>query len=103
MLESYIDVVVEGGLEFGEDFARELIETTSDWSDYWLNDRELARRRRDGQQTDPRMATTMKEFDFHKVIDNSVVSRLVKEGFFEKLFGAGIKAEEERRAKLAYR
>ena len=44
MLESYIDVVVEGGLEYGEDFARELIETTFDWSDYWLNDRELARR-----------------------------------------------------------
>jgi hypothetical protein len=37
-------VVVEGGLEYGPDFARELIETTSDWSDYWLNDRELARR-----------------------------------------------------------
>ena len=44
MLESYIDVVVEGGLEYGDDFARELIETTFDWSDYWLNDRELARR-----------------------------------------------------------
>jgi len=44
MLESYIDVVVEGGLEYGPDFARELIETTADWSDYWLNDRELARR-----------------------------------------------------------
>ena len=44
LLESYIDVVVEGGLEYGEDFARELIDTTSDWSDYWLNDRELARR-----------------------------------------------------------
>jgi hypothetical protein len=44
MLESYIDVVVEGGLEYGQDFARELIETTFDWSDYWLNDRELARR-----------------------------------------------------------
>jgi len=44
LLESYIDVVVEGGLEYGEDFARELIETTSDWSEYWLNDRELARR-----------------------------------------------------------
>ena len=28
LLESYIDVVVEGGLEYGEDFARELIETT---------------------------------------------------------------------------
>jgi hypothetical protein len=44
LLESYIDVVVEGGLEYGEAFARELIETTSDWSEYWLNDRELARR-----------------------------------------------------------
>ena len=44
MLESYIDAVVEGGLEYGDDFARELIETTADWSDYWLNDRELARR-----------------------------------------------------------
>jgi hypothetical protein len=44
MLESYIDVVVEGGLEYGQDFARELIETSFDWSDYWLNDRELARR-----------------------------------------------------------
>jgi hypothetical protein len=44
MLESYIDAVVEGGLEYGPDFARELIETTSDWSDYWLNDRELASR-----------------------------------------------------------
>lgn len=44
LLESYIDVVVEGALEYGEDFARELIETTSDWSGYWLNDRELARR-----------------------------------------------------------
>ena len=44
LLESYIDEVVEGGLEYGENFARELVETTSDWSDYWLNDREFARR-----------------------------------------------------------
>jgi hypothetical protein len=44
LLESYIDVVVEGGLEYGPDFARELIETTADWSPFWLNDRELARR-----------------------------------------------------------
>jgi hypothetical protein len=44
MLESYIDVVVEGGLEYGPDFAREIIETTADWSEFWLNDRELARR-----------------------------------------------------------
>jgi hypothetical protein len=44
LLESYIDVVVEGALEYGEDFAREMLETTEGWSDYWLNDRELARR-----------------------------------------------------------
>jgi ABC-type nitrate/sulfonate/bicarbonate transport system substrate-binding protein len=55
------------------------------------------------QQPDARMAALMKEYDFHKVIDNSFVSRLVKEGFFEKLFGAGIKAEEDRKAKLAFR
>ena len=55
------------------------------------------------QQTDPRMMTLMKEFDFHKVVDNSVVSRLVKEGFFEKLFGPGIKAEQDRKARLAFK
>ena len=44
LLQSYIDVVVEGALEFGPDYARELIETTEGWSRYWLNDRELARR-----------------------------------------------------------
>jgi hypothetical protein len=44
LLESYIDVVLEGGLEYGQDFTREIIETTRDWSPYWLNDRTLARR-----------------------------------------------------------
>ena len=44
LLQSYIDVVVEGGLEYGTDFAREIIETTDGWSQFWLNDRELARR-----------------------------------------------------------
>lgn len=44
LLQSYIDVVVEGGLEYGPAFAREIIETTTGWSPYWLNDRELARR-----------------------------------------------------------
>ena len=44
LLQSYIDVVVEGGLEYGSDFARELLDTTVGWSRFWLNDRELARR-----------------------------------------------------------
>jgi ABC-type nitrate/sulfonate/bicarbonate transport system substrate-binding protein len=52
---------------------------------------------------DQRVGAQMKSFDFHKVIDNSIVDRLVKEGFFEHLFGPGIRAEEERKAKLAFR
>jgi len=44
MLQSYIDIVLQGALEYGPVFARELIETTADWSRYWLNDRDLARR-----------------------------------------------------------
>ncbi|HTI82931.1 MAG TPA: gamma-glutamylcyclotransferase family protein [Acetobacteraceae bacterium] len=44
ILQSYVDVVIEGGLEYGPDFAREIIETTKGWSPDWLNDRDLARR-----------------------------------------------------------
>jgi hypothetical protein len=54
------------------------------------------------QQVDPRIAADLKAFDFHKVVDNSIVTRLVKEGYFEQLFGADVKAEEQRRAKLAF-
>ena len=55
------------------------------------------------QQTDPQMADLMKRFDFRQVVNNSVVERLVKEGYFEQLYGAGVKAEEDRRAKLAFK
>jgi len=53
--------------------------------------------------SDEQSAAQMRAFDFHKVIANNLVDRLVKEGFFEQLFGPGIKGEEERKAKLAYR
>jgi ABC-type nitrate/sulfonate/bicarbonate transport system substrate-binding protein len=55
------------------------------------------------QQVDLRLAKDLKSFDFKRVIDNSVVSRLVKEGYFQQLFGAGITAEEERRGRDAFR
>jgi ABC-type nitrate/sulfonate/bicarbonate transport system substrate-binding protein len=55
------------------------------------------------QQSDPQIAEQMKAYDFHKVIDNSTVQRLVKEKFFETLFGATVKAEEDRKAKLAFK
>jgi hypothetical protein len=55
------------------------------------------------QQTDAALIALMKGFDFHRMVDNSTVDRLVKEGYFEKLFGPGIKAEEDRKAKLAFK
>ena len=55
------------------------------------------------QQVDPRIAADLKGFDFHKVVDNSVIDKLVKEGFFQQVFGPGVKAEEQSKAKLAFR
>jgi ABC-type nitrate/sulfonate/bicarbonate transport system substrate-binding protein len=55
------------------------------------------------QQSDPQISAQMKAYDFHKVIDNSAIERLVKEKFFDTLFGASVKAEEDRKAKLAFR
>ena len=54
-------------------------------------------------QADPQVGARLKAYDFSKVIDNSVVERLVREHFFEDLFGPSIKAEEENRAKLAFK
>jgi ABC-type nitrate/sulfonate/bicarbonate transport system substrate-binding protein len=54
-------------------------------------------------QADAEQATQMRAIDFKTVIDNRVVDQLVKEGFFEKLFGATIKSEQENRSKQAIR
>jgi ABC-type nitrate/sulfonate/bicarbonate transport system substrate-binding protein len=54
------------------------------------------------QQSDAKLLAQMKAFDFRTVIDNSIVFRLVKEGFFQKLFGPGVKTEEDRKARLAF-
>jgi len=55
------------------------------------------------QQSDAKLLAQMKGFDFHSVIDNGVVARLIKEGYFQKLFGPGVKAEEDRKSKMAFR
>jgi ABC-type nitrate/sulfonate/bicarbonate transport system substrate-binding protein len=54
------------------------------------------------QQVDPRIAADFKAFDFHKIVDNGTVDRLVKEGYFDMLFGADAKAEEQRKAKIKF-
>jgi len=52
---------------------------------------------------DDRQGENLRKFDFRTVIDNGIVDRLVRAGFFQKLFGPGIKEEEQRKAKLAFR
>jgi len=52
---------------------------------------------------DEQVGAQMRKFDFRTVLDNSIVDRLVKEGFFEKLFGPGIKSEQEQKAKIAFK
>ena len=37
--QSYIDVVMTGCLEFGEEFALEMVKNT-EWSEHWVNDRD---------------------------------------------------------------
>lgn len=44
LLQSYIDLVIEGAMEYGDDYVNELIQTSKGWGNHWLNDRILARR-----------------------------------------------------------
>jgi ABC-type nitrate/sulfonate/bicarbonate transport system substrate-binding protein len=44
----------------------------------------------------------LKQFDFARVIDNGVVDRLVKEGYFEALFGASIRELQQKRQAQAF-
>jgi len=54
-------------------------------------------------QANSQTSTQLGPVDLKTVVDNSVIDRLVREGFFEKLFGAGIKAEIDRKTRLAFR
>jgi len=55
------------------------------------------------QQSDPQLAASMKAVDYRRAVDNGTVDRLVKEGYFEKLFGPVVKAEQDRKTRLALR
>jgi len=52
---------------------------------------------------DPILATAMKSADFATIIDNAAMDRLVTSGFFEYLFGTGIKMEVATRKARAFR
>jgi ABC-type nitrate/sulfonate/bicarbonate transport system substrate-binding protein len=53
-------------------------------------------------QADASVAARMKKFDFRTVFDRSTLDRLVREGFFEKLFGPAVRAEQDEKAQLAF-
>jgi hypothetical protein len=54
------------------------------------------------QQSDPQLAEKFKTFGWKTVIDNNIVDKLVKDGFFVSLFGDSIRPEQERKAGLAF-
>jgi ABC-type nitrate/sulfonate/bicarbonate transport system substrate-binding protein len=51
---------------------------------------------------DPNLVTQMRRFDFNEVIDQSVINRLIQEGFFVGLFGEEVLAEQDAKAPLAF-
>jgi ABC-type nitrate/sulfonate/bicarbonate transport system substrate-binding protein len=54
------------------------------------------------EQADDTVAAQLRKFDFRTVIDRSTVDRLVGEGFFETLFGPSVRAEQSKKAGLAF-
>jgi ABC-type nitrate/sulfonate/bicarbonate transport system substrate-binding protein len=55
------------------------------------------------EQANSQAETKLKPADLRMVVDNSVVDRLVKDGFFVQTFGPGVKAEQDRKSKAAFR
>jgi ABC-type nitrate/sulfonate/bicarbonate transport system substrate-binding protein len=55
------------------------------------------------EQANSQPTTQTRDLDVKSVVDNSVVDRLVKDGYFEELFGAGIKEEIDRKSNMAVR
>ncbi len=53
-------------------------------------------------RADENNQSAMKAFDYRQVIDNGIVKKLMRDGFFDRLFGPTIKAEEERKTREAF-
>jgi len=54
-------------------------------------------------QYDRRLGDQMSRFDFRTVIDNARIDRMVRDEFFESVFGPGIRAEQDKKRSLAFR
>lgn len=71
LVQSYIDTCVSGFLEYSEDFAIEFLHTTGGWSQFWLNDRLLARRH-------------WVHFKEHAIVDRLLKEYPAQENMFDK-------------------
>ncbi|WP_245454157.1 gamma-glutamylcyclotransferase family protein [Aquabacter cavernae] len=86
ILQSYLDLCLQGALETGTDFAREMIATTADWGTFWLNDREIARRpwvaNRDAGTIDELLAATPPAAEAFgaRLYSEAYAVRMMKEG-----------------------
>jgi len=49
-----------------------------------------------------RQSQELKQVDLSKIIDNSLVDQLVKEKYFERVFGASIREEQARKQAQAF-
>jgi ABC-type nitrate/sulfonate/bicarbonate transport system substrate-binding protein len=54
-------------------------------------------------QAEAQLGTPLRNSNLKTIVDNSAIDRLVKAGFFEQVFGPGIKTEIDRKSKLAFR
>jgi hypothetical protein len=73
IVQSYVDVILTGCLDFGESFAKEFIEQTQGWSYPWLDDRES-----------PRYIRALKENSRKEKID-AILKQTIPEEFKERI------------------
>lgn len=105
ILQSYVDVVLLGFLKYGEDFAIEFLYTTSWWSRYWLDDRQVPRRpwlfQKKYKQIDNLLSNYSKKYGL-KDINNTPLNlyklrKLPEEYsiyFAQEIHNEGLKADE---------
>ena len=59
--QSYVDVVLSGCLDIGDEFAKEFIRTTSGWDKSWIDDRNRPRYRRSLEVDSDRIDALLRE------------------------------------------
>ncbi len=75
IMQSYIDVILEGCFKISKEFAKEFIDTTGGWNEHIIYDRE-----------DPKYPRAQKELKYKLEIDNLLSNHPKTKDFFKKKF-----------------